>query len=132
MANLHRGEISAMLDGQTYTLCLTLGALAELEERLGGEDILALAQRFETGRITAREAICVIGAGLRGAGNEIADAAVAHMQIEGGVPGYLNLVIALLQAAFGAEAPGGRSESGAASLRPGFEGNAQSPFPGGV
>lgn len=127
MANLHRGEISAVLDGASYCLCLTLGALAELEERLGGEDILALAQRFESGKITAREAICVIGAGLRGAGNDIADTQVARMQIEGGVPGYLNLVIALLQAAFGADAPAGNKAGGNKA-----GGDVQSPFPGGV
>lgn len=125
MANPYRGEISANLDGKPYTLCLTLGALAELEERLGGEDILALAQRFESGRITAREAICVIGSGLRGAGNDISDHQVAGMRVEGGVPGYLALVIGLLQAAFGAEAQsdGAPKEKGAAS---------NTPFPGGV
>ena len=31
MANAHRGEIEATLGGKPYTLCLTLGALAELE-----------------------------------------------------------------------------------------------------
>lgn len=125
MTNLHRGEISATLDGKPYTLCLTLGALAELEERLGGTDILALAQRFESGRITAREAIFVIGAGLRGAGHDIADETVGRMQVDGGVPGYLALVIDLLQAAFGAEETAGtpaREENGAGHV----------PFPGGV
>ena len=29
MANPHRGEISAVLEGEEKTLCLTLGALAE-------------------------------------------------------------------------------------------------------
>lgn len=125
MTNLHRGEISATLDGKPYTLCLTLGALAELEARLGGTDILALAQRFESGRITAREAIFVIGAGLRGAGHDIADETVGRMQVDGGVPGYLALVIDLLQAAFGAEVTAGapaREENGAGHV----------PFPGGV
>ncbi len=123
MTNLHRGEISANLDGKPYTLCLTLGALAELEARLGGQDILALAQRFESGRITAREAIYVIGAGLRGAGHDIADDLVGRMQVDGGVPGYLSLVINLLQAAFGAdEAPGTREGSG----------ESPAPFPGGA
>jgi len=36
MANTQRGEISAVFDGEERTLCLTLGALAELEGRLGG------------------------------------------------------------------------------------------------
>ena len=31
MANKHRGEVTARLDGKDYTLCLTLGALAELD-----------------------------------------------------------------------------------------------------
>ncbi len=46
MANRHRGEIEAILDG-AHTLCLTLGALAELEHAFGDEDMLALAERFE-------------------------------------------------------------------------------------
>ena len=35
MTNIHRGEISAVIGGETRVLCLTLGALAELEARLG-------------------------------------------------------------------------------------------------
>ena len=38
MANRHRGEIEAELGGQRYTLCLTLGALAEIEHAYGGAD----------------------------------------------------------------------------------------------
>ena len=34
MVNPHRGEIEAVLGGVPYTLCLTLGALAELGARL--------------------------------------------------------------------------------------------------
>ena len=45
MANRQRGEIEAVLDGRTWTLCLTLGALAELEAALGAGDLLELAKR---------------------------------------------------------------------------------------
>jgi uncharacterized phage protein (TIGR02216 family) len=38
MVNRHRGEIEAMLDGRSYRLCLTLGALAELEYAFGEDD----------------------------------------------------------------------------------------------
>ena len=34
MANRYRGEIDARLDGKPHTLCLTLGALAELEDQM--------------------------------------------------------------------------------------------------
>ena len=51
MANRHRGEIEAELGGETYVLCLTLGALAELEHFYGDQDLIAIAERFETGRI---------------------------------------------------------------------------------
>ncbi len=68
MANRHRGEIEAELGGKHRTLCLTLGALAELESAFGADDLAALADRFGSGRISARDAIRVIGAGLRGAG----------------------------------------------------------------
>lgn len=100
MANLHRGEIEAELSGRRYVLCLTLGALAEIEHAYGGEDLLAIAQRFEGGRIGATDAIRVIGAGLRGAGNAVSDDEVAAMRIEGGVAGYLAIVVKLLKATF--------------------------------
>jgi Phage tail tube protein, GTA-gp10 len=100
MANRYRGEIEADLGGRSYTLCLTLGALAELEHVYGGEDLLSLAQRFEAGRIGAGDAIRLIGAGLRGAGNKISDEDVAAMRIEGGAAGAVAIVARLLAATF--------------------------------
>ncbi len=102
MANAHRGEIEAVLDGKPFTLCLTLGALAELEHAFGGEDMLSVAARFESGRIRAEDAIRVIGAALRGAGNEISDKQVAGMSIDGGAAGYVRIVAELLNATFSA------------------------------
>ena len=102
MANAHRGEIEATLSGRSYTLCLTLGALAELEHAYGGEDLLSLAQRFESGRITATDALRVIGAGLRGAGNAMSDADVSALTVEGGAAGYVAIMVRLLRATFGA------------------------------
>lgn len=101
MANARRGEIEAALDGRTWTLCLTLGALAELEAALGAGDLMALAQRFEAGRLSSADAIRVIGAGLRGAGNEIDDRAVARMRCDDGAAGFVAIVARLLAATFG-------------------------------
>lgn len=101
MANRHRGEIEAVLGGERRTLVLTLAALAELEQAFGGEDMLALAARFETGRISAMDAVRVIGAGLRGAGAEISDAEVARLTAEGGAAGFIAVVADLLSATFG-------------------------------
>ena len=103
MANRHRGEIEAELGGRTYTLCLTLGALAEIENAYGGGDLLAIAERFEQGRIRASDAIRVIGAGLRGAGNVVSDAELASLQVQGGAAGYLRIVADLLKATFAVE-----------------------------
>lgn len=108
MANRHRGEIEAEFDGKRYRLCLTLGALAELEDAFGEDDMLAVAERFEAGRITARDTIRILGAGLRGAGYDIADDAVAAMRSPGGATGYVEVVAHLLAATFGtgaADAP---------------------------
>jgi Phage tail tube protein, GTA-gp10 len=103
MANLHRGEIEAMLDGRPRTLCLTLGALAELEHAFGGADMLAIAERFETGRVSAGDAAKIIGAGLRGAGADVSDDQVKAMGAEGGAAGFVRIVARLLAATFGAE-----------------------------
>ena len=101
MPNHHRGEVEGILDGRAYNLCLTLGALAELEAVFGDENMLALAQRFEGGKLSARDCLRIIGAGLRGAGHDIADAAVARMQAPGGIPGFIDIVARLLIATFG-------------------------------
>jgi hypothetical protein len=104
MANRHRGEIEAELGGETYTLCLTLGALAELEHSFGGLDLLAIAERFEAGRISASDAIRVLGAGLRGAGHAVSDDEVKLMTAKGGAAGFMRIVAELLAATFGGEA----------------------------
>jgi hypothetical protein len=101
LANRHRGEIEAQLDGTTFRLVLTLGALAELEDAFGDSDMLALAARFEKGRLSARDCMRVIAAGLRGAGHAVSDADVAAMQSDGGAVGYVDIVARLLTATFG-------------------------------
>ena len=67
MANRHRGEIEAEIGGARRRLVLTLGALAELESAFGAEDLVALTERFASGRLAARDLTRIIGAGLRGA-----------------------------------------------------------------
>jgi hypothetical protein len=100
--NRRRGEVAAVLDGREYRLCLTLGALAELEHAFAASDLGALVQRFSGGVLSAGDMVAVIGAGLRGGGNDIADETVRGMTAEGGVTGFAQIVSDLLQATFGA------------------------------
>ena len=135
MANLHRGEIDAVLDGQPMRLCLTLGALAELESTFGNDDMLAVAERFGRGRLSARDAVRIIGAGLRGAGHQVTDDAVARMRAEGGAAGFVDVVSRLLSATFGAADDVAMAKAEPAIPTPsesrGVDGNS-GPFPGGT
>jgi hypothetical protein len=119
MANRYRGEVEAVLDGTTYKLCLTLGALAELEDAFGDQDLLQLAQRFEKGRLSARDAIRILGAGLRGGGASLDDEAVARLRSADGAIGYVDIVARLLGATFGAQAPMGKDGEPPAGPFPG-------------
>ncbi|WP_196259215.1 gene transfer agent family protein [Pelagibacterium limicola] len=101
MANPQRGEIDAEIGGETMTLCLTLGALAELEARLQAGDLNGLVERFAEGRISARDLTAILGAGLRGAGNPVTDDDLARLSIEGGLRGAADIVVRLLKATFG-------------------------------
>jgi hypothetical protein len=101
MPNIHRGEIAARIGGEERVLCLTLGALAELEARLQAGDLQGLAERFGAGRISARDLTAIIGAGLRGAGNAVSDDDLARMSIEGGLAGAADIAARLLRATFG-------------------------------
>ncbi len=100
-ANPHRGEVAAILGGSERRLCLTLGALAELEHAFRADDLGQLVARFSTGKLSATDMIRVIGAGLRGAGETIADEEVARLDCESGAAGYARIVSDLLTATFG-------------------------------
>jgi hypothetical protein len=100
MANKYRGEIEAELGGKRRTLVLTLGALAELESAFGAEDLMALAQRFGSGRLSAHDLVRIIAAGLRGAGELITDDEVAAMQVASGAMGYVRIAANLITATF--------------------------------
>src|SRR5262249_48240081 len=71
-----------------------------LEHAFNDDDMLALAERFQKGRLSALDAQRIIGAGLRGAGAEIADEAVGRMQAESGAAGFVDIVARLLSATF--------------------------------
>ena len=101
MPNKHRGEIEAEIGGARRTLVLTLGALAELEDAFGADDLVALSERFASGRLKARDLTRIIGAGLRGAGEGVSDDEVAAMAIDGGAQGYVRVAAALIAATFG-------------------------------
>ena len=103
MANLHRGEIAAFIGGAERRLRLTLGALAELEEAFGAEDLADLARRFASGSLKTRDVIRVLAAGLRGAGEALTDDDVARLPVEGGIAGYADTVVRLIAATFGGE-----------------------------
>ena len=74
--------------------------LAELEAAFGTDDLAALAERFGSGRLSARDLIRIIGAGLRGAGEAIADDDVATMTVAGGVAGFVRIAAELIAATF--------------------------------
>lgn len=101
LPNRRRGEITAMFDGQTRILCLTLGALAELESAFGVDNLAELGARFSAGRLSARDIIAIVGAGLRGAGNLASDEDVGQMSTEGGLSGMARIAAELLVATFG-------------------------------
>jgi hypothetical protein len=99
-ANRRRGEVEAVMDGERRILCLTLGALAELETAFAVDDLTGLAARFSSGRLRAADMIRIIGAGLRGAGNLLSDEEVAGMSVDGGLSTYAAIVGDLLTATF--------------------------------
>lgn len=101
--NRRRGEVSARLDGMEYGLCLTLGALAELEDAFAADDLAQLVERFSVGRLSARDMMRIIAAGLRGGGHGVSDEELGLMRCDGGAAGYAQIVAALLAATFGEE-----------------------------
>lgn len=92
--------MAVVVDGERHVARLTLGALAELEDTLGAGSILALAERFESNGFSSRDVVALLGAGLRGGGADLSDAALMQAEIEGGPMAAAKAAAELLARAF--------------------------------
>lgn len=100
MVNPQAGEVALVIDGQTHVCKLTLGALAELEHSLGGEDLPDLVRRFDEGRYSGGDVLALIVAGLRGGGWQGGPGDLVRAEIEGGVVRAAQVAAELLARAF--------------------------------
>jgi hypothetical protein len=101
MPNRRRGEVALQLGDTRYTLCLTLGALAELEEAFGVQDLMALTERFGTGRLSSRDLLTLLAVALRGGGHGLSDAEVANLPLHDGIEPVAAALADLLLMTFG-------------------------------
>jgi hypothetical protein len=101
MANRRRGEVALQLGDTRYTLCLTLGALAELEDVFGVQDLMALTERFGTGRLSSRDLLALLAVALRGGGQPLSDVEVANLQLHEGIEPVAAALADLLVMTFG-------------------------------
>lgn len=77
--NAVRGEVSLTIAGTTYTLCLTLGALAEIESHFGLGNLAELDACLAAPKI--RDLIAILGALIRGGGHACSDDILATLEI---------------------------------------------------
>lgn len=101
MANPWAGEVTITIDGIPRVGKLTLGALAELEDALGDDTLLALVQRFESGAFASRDVMALLVAGLRGGGWQGDAQSLLTAEIEDGPVGAAKIAAKLLARAFG-------------------------------
>lgn len=80
LANAARGETLLRIDGAPRRLCLTLGALAELEAAFDCVSLQALAQRL--GQLSAGDMLLVLAALLAGGGEAMTPTGLAKAQID--------------------------------------------------
>ena len=105
MPNRRRGEVALQLGDTRYTLCLTLGALAELEDAFGVQDLMALTERFGTGRLSSRDLLTLLAVALRGGGHAMSDAEVAGLPLYEGIEPVAAALADLLVMTFGGGEP---------------------------
>lgn len=77
MANRIRGEVALVAGGREYRLLLTLGALAEIEDGLGLDDLNQVSTRLRNLRAAD---LAIVGAALmRGGGHEVCPADILRL-----------------------------------------------------
>ena len=79
-ANGARGEVTARLAGEDRRLCLTLGALAEMETAFGLVGWEALSDRLRA--LSPGDLLTVLGALLRGGGERDVAEALATLPVD--------------------------------------------------
>lgn len=120
MANHARGEAALEAGGRQYRLLLTLGALAEIEDGLGLDDLTQVAARLKQTR--AADLAIVAAALLRGGGHELCPADVLRLPCDLG---------ALVRAVGEAFARAGLREEAETKSDGPFPGRASSPSASG-
>jgi hypothetical protein len=113
MVNKARGEAALEAGGRQYRLLLTLGALAEIEDGLGLDDLSQAGTRLKQPR--AADLAIVSAALLRGGGHDLCPADVLRLECDMG---------ALLRGVTQAFENAGLTATGEAREMP--------PFPGGA
>ena len=80
--NAARGEVSIEIDGKPRRLCLTLGALAEIETALGCHKLQELQARLRA--LSANDMVSVLAILLRGGGESEVAASLERAAVEPG------------------------------------------------
>ena len=80
VANRARGQVVQPIGGIDRRLCLTLGALAELETAFGLEGWEALSERLRA--LSAKDMLLVLAALLRGGGEDQAAAELSTLPVD--------------------------------------------------
>jgi hypothetical protein len=78
--NRARGEVLLEIDGRSHRLCVTLGALAELEAAFDVASIAELGERMA--QLTASDLITVLAALISGGGEAMSTAELARAHID--------------------------------------------------
>jgi hypothetical protein len=117
MPNKIRGEAALDAGGNEYRLLLTLGALAEIEDGLGLDDLGQVSVRLKT--LRAADLAIVAAALLRGGGHNICPADVLKLSCD------LGSVVRAVREAFEAAGLGGGAPEEEGDNRP-FPGSAGS------
>lgn len=92
--------MSLQINGRTHVMRLTLGALAELEERLQCSSLLALVERFENNRFSSRDVLELLAAGLSGGQCGVSADDLKNADIDGGPMAAASAAAELLARAF--------------------------------
>lgn len=117
MANHARGEAELQAGGKAYRLCLTLGALAEIEDGLALNDLSEIETRLK--HLRAADLAIVLAALLRGGGHDISP--VEALRLPADLPAIVKAITAAFSFGGAAETHTEKSAGpfpGAAGLKP--------------
>ncbi len=100
LPNKQRNELTITLDGKDYLVRPTFNFICQVEDYFNAPLTTVVLEKLESGKITARELVVIIQAGIEAAGGKVTEEELQEAIMNTGTVDAIKQIVPLLLTAF--------------------------------